>query len=85
MIHGDELYQLNVKGMFEYHCVGCGKMVYKEGPITCEGCAYLRMWNNGATFCARGREMEKNCLYGKYRWWWEKSKEERYLWWQNKE
>lgn len=62
----------NVNGKYEYHCVGCGKMVYKEGPITCEGCAYLRMWNNGATFCARGREMEKDCLYGKYRWWWEK-------------
>ena len=68
-IHGDGINL--VDGMrYEYHCVGCGKMVYKERPITCEGCKYLRMWNNGKTFCARSRELEVRCMRGAYRCWW---------------
>ena len=60
----------NVNGKFEYHCVGCGKKVYKIWPIHCEGCKYLHMWNNGKTFCARSRELEVRCLRGAYRCWW---------------
>lgn len=74
-----------LNGMFEYQCAKCGKMVYKRGPISCEKCEYLHVWNTGGTFCARSREMEKNCLHSKYRWWWKESKEERHLWWENKE
>jgi len=59
-----------LNGMFEYKCTKCGKMVYKRGPITCEGCIYLRMWNNGATFCSRCYANKKMCLRGDYRWMW---------------
>ncbi len=62
----------NVKGKFEYHCVGCGKMVYKIGPVHCEGCKYLRMWNNGATYCARCYANRNSCLRSDYRWMWAK-------------
>ena len=70
MIHGDEIYQLNVKGMFEYHCVGCGKKVYKVMPVRCEGCKYFHMWGNGKMVCERSRELEVRCMRGAYRCWW---------------
>ena len=70
MIHGDDIYQLNVTGMFEYHCAGCGKKVYKVLPVRCEGCKYFHMWGNGKTVCERSRELEVRCLRGAYRCWW---------------
>lgn len=61
-----------VDGMrYEYQCAGCGKMVYKEGPVTCEKCKYLRVWkNNGAMYCVRCFANKRWCLRGTYRWMW---------------
>lgn len=61
----------NVNDGFEYHCAGCGKKVYKRGPVTCEKCKYLRAWkNNGATYCARCYTNKRLCLSSIYRWMW---------------
>ena len=68
-IYGDEINLVDGK-RYEYQCAVCGKMVYKRGPITCEGCIYLRMWNNGATFCSRCYANKKMCLRSDYRWMW---------------
>ena len=73
MIHGDEIYQLNVKGMFEYHCAVCGKMVYKERPITCEGCKYIASDKFGSILCSR--EYEDFCLLVNRKYWTESDKE----------
>jgi len=60
----------NANGKFEYHCVGCGKKVYKILPVRCEGCKYFHMWGNGKTVCERSRELEVRCMRGDYRCWW---------------
>ena len=60
-----------LNGMFEYQCAKCGKMVYKRGPITCEGCRYLRVWkNNGAMYCTRCYANRSSCMRHYYRWAW---------------
>lgn len=58
-----------LNGMFEYHCAGCGKKVYKRGPISCEGCASLSITVSG-TECLRTAEQERHCLKSDYRWYW---------------
>ena len=65
-IHGDGIN--HVDGMrYEYHCVGCGKMVYKLGPITCEGCKYIASDKFGSILCSR--EYEDFCLPVNRKYW----------------
>ena len=68
-IHGDEINQVDGK-RYEYHCVGCGKKVYKVMPVRCEGCKYFHMCGSSKTICERSRELEVRCLRGAYRCWW---------------
>ena len=63
----------NVNGKFEYHCVGCGKMVYNEGPITCEGCKYIASDKFGSILCSR--EYEDFCLLVNRKYWEEDGKD----------
>lgn len=63
----------NVNGKFEYHCAGCGKKVYKERPITCEGCKYIASDKFGSILCSR--EYEDFCLLVNRKYWTESDKE----------
>ena len=56
-----------LNGMFEYHCVGCGKKVYKERPETCEGCKYIASDKFGSILCSR--EYEDFCLLVNRKYW----------------
>lgn len=56
-----------LNGMFEYQCAKCGKMVYKERPITCEGCKYIASDKFGSILCSR--EYEDFCLLVNRKYW----------------
>ena len=71
-IHGDEINLVDGK-RYEYHCVGCGKMVYNEGPITCEGCKYIASDKFGSILCSR--EYEDFCLLVNRKYWEEDGKD----------
>jgi len=62
----------NVNGKFEYQCAVCGKMVYKERPITCEGCKYIASDKFGSILCSR--EYEDFCLLANRKYWTESEK-----------
>ena len=61
-----------VKNGFEYQCAVCGKMVYKMGPITCEGCKYIASDKFGSILCSR--EYEDFCLLANRKYWTESEK-----------
>ena len=58
-IHGGEI-NIVYGNRYEYQCAVCGKTVYKERPITCEGCRYIASDKFGSILCCR--EYEDFCL-----------------------
>ena len=49
-IYGDEINK--VDGLrYEYKCTKCGQVVYTPIPVSCDGCRYLSLLNDGSFLC----------------------------------